>query len=120
MLDFITYKIFLYKRTSFCPAASVLVVPRTQCFSLSLVFLYIHDIVNKVLPHSNIAFLLAYAVALLSTRSSKVPLSTTCRSQFAVELVEFFDQASSISSVHLVRPLIAFNKRGAVASIRPR
>ena len=119
MLDFITYKIFCIKGPVFAQQPQLWLCPELNAF-LSLVFLYIHDIVNKLLSHSNIAFLLAYAVALLSTRSSKVPLSTTCRSQFAVELVEFFDQASSISSVHLVRPLIAFNKRGAVASIRPR
>ena len=56
-------------------AVVVLVVPRTQCFSLSC-FCCTFMVLNKLLSHSNIALLLSYAAALLSTRSSKVSLST--------------------------------------------
>ena len=120
-LYFITYKIFLYKRTSFCPAASILVAPRTQCFSLSCFF--VHSWYNK---KTIIAFKYCLIACLITPLRccrlvrGRCLCRLICRSLFAVEqLVEFFDQASSILFVYLVRLLIAF-KRGAVASIRLR
>ena len=129
MFGFIPYKIDLYKHTSFCPAALIFGLKSLRIL-LSFVFLYIHNIKNKLLLHLNIVLLLAYICYSVSVDSFVNVKDVSVKSFGDVEsvfvdsfvkvysqleqLVEFFDRANHSTKllasflVHMVKPLITF------------